>query len=109
MHRDLASNRLFDERFQRPKAEHEHFLFEGIRYPASRERLVSFATDSLIDPDSLNLVRSLPDREYMDANDVWRAIGEATRRFGLWSKEGERRDDMGKEATHTDDGEFLHP
>lgn len=109
MHRDLASDRLFEHRFVRPQTSHEHFIFEGIRYPASRDRLVSFATDSEIDADSLNLVRALPDREYFSHNDVWRAMGEATRRFGLGRSDGEQRDDLGKQATGEEEGDIREP
>lgn len=109
MHRDLASDRLFDQRFLRPRTPHEHFFLEGITYPASRDRLVSFVTDSELDPDVLNLVRSLPDREYLDHDDVWRSMGEATRRLGLGRSDGEGRDDLGKEATGEQEGDIREP
>ena len=104
MHKDLAP----DRRFFRHRAEHEHFIFEGIEYPASREDLVEFATDAEIDPDVLNLVRGLPDREYLDQNDVWRAIGEASRRFGIGRSDGDQRDDIGKQHTTSEEG-VRHP
>lgn len=109
MHRDLASDRLFDRRFVRPQTSHEHFMLEGITYPASRDRIVSFVSDSALDPDTLNLVRSLPDREYLSHDDVWRAIGEATRRLGLGRSDGQGRDDLGKEATGEEEGEIREP
>jgi len=100
MHRDVAP----DRRFQRSQTEHEHFLFEGIEYPTNKEELVAFATDAIHDTDTLNLVRALPDREYFDRDDIWRAMGEASRRFGLGHDDGAQRDDIGKQWTVTEEG-----
>lgn len=100
MHRDVAP----DRRFMRSKTEHEHFLFEGIEYPTNKEELVEFATDALNDPDVLNLIRALPDREYLDRDDIWRAMGEASRRFGVGRDDGDQRDDIGKQWTVTEEG-----
>jgi len=62
-----------------------------------------------LDVDTLNLVRALPDREFVDRNDVWRAIGEATRGFGLGLRhEGTPRDDIGKQALSAN-GNAAHP
>lgn len=81
-------------------SEHQHFLFEGIDYPATRQELIDFATDGELDADTLNLVRSLPDRDYMNRDDIWRSMAEATRVFAGNSRTGSPRDDIGKGSRH---------
>lgn len=93
MHRDLTTDRALEHR-QNP---HEHFMFEGIEYPVSRQDLIDLASDSEYDPDTLNLVRSLPDRTFTSRDDIWRSMAEATRVFAGGT--GTPRDDIGKQAT----------
>jgi hypothetical protein len=91
---------------------HQHFIFEGVTFPTSRAELVAFATDASLDRDIINLMNALPEREYVSAHDVWRAIGEATRRFGLGTYRGGvgvARDDIGKQATVAADGHVNRP
>lgn len=105
-HKDL-SNR--DTLFHR-QAEHEHFLFEGMEFPATREQLVRYATDAEVDVDQQNVIRSLPDRTYEDGEEVWRAMGEASRKFGIGPRHlGTPRDDIGKQATVKEDGHVRQP
>jgi hypothetical protein len=78
----------------------EHFLFEGIDYPVTKQDLVEIAQDAEYDQDTLNLVLSLPDQTYRSREDVWRSIGEAKRVFGGGQRDlGTPRDDLGKQAT----------
>lgn len=105
-HKDLSYR---DTLFHR-QPEHEHFLFEGMEFPATREELVRYATDAEVDVDRQNLIRSLPDRVYEDRESVWRAMGEAARRFGVGLRdEGTPRDDIGKQATVVDEDHVRHP
>lgn len=105
-HKDLGR----DDRFEPRQAEHEHFIFEGVEFPTTKEELVAIATDGEVDPDRLNLIRALPDREYVSRDDVWRAIGEASRRFGVGMRNiGTPRDDIGKQATVDADGHVNRP
>lgn len=106
MHRELPSD---DLRFQK-QTEHQHFIFEGIEYPVSRADLIEIAADAEYDPDTLNLVRSLPERIFTSRDDIWRSIGEATRRLaGGGNAGGAPRDDLGKQASLDDDGTFHRP
>ena len=55
-------------------------------------------------------IRALPDREYLSQDDVWRAIGEATRKFGVGMRNiGTPRDNIGKQATVEADGHVNQP
>jgi hypothetical protein len=103
MHRELApqGGRL-------PREDHDHFIFEGMEFPATRQDLVDFAENDELDTDTLNLILSLPDRTYADQNDVWRSIAEATRVMAGGSGTGTPRDDIGREAVLTPDG-MRHP
>ncbi len=95
-HREVVK----DEKRTPRRAMHDHFLFEGIDYPTTKQALVEFVTDASSDADLLSLVRVLPDRDYVSQDDVWRAWSEATRRLGGGARElGTPRDDIGKEAT----------
>lgn len=96
VHKDISSR----ESLFHHTPEHDHFLFEGLEFPADRERLVRFVTDAESDADTQNLIRSLPDRVYENQDDVWRSIGEASRRFGVGGRDlGQERDDLGKQMT----------
>lgn len=94
MHREVVPT----ERFFPHGQERTHFLFEGVTFPATHEELVEHVTDAELDTDTLNIVRALPRRTYESMTDVWRAFGEATRVFGLGSRAGRSRDDIGKSA-----------
>jgi hypothetical protein len=101
MHRETIPERPWPQR-----VDHDHFIFEGMTFPATREDLVSFATDAELDRNTLNLVRSLPDRTFESTTDIWRSIGEGTR--VMLGGEGSPRDDIGKEAVLNGEG-MLHP
>jgi hypothetical protein len=88
------------------RAEHQHFIFEGLPFPASKEDLVEFITDAEVDTDTMNLVLALPDRMFRGTDDIWRAISEGIR--VMHGQEGSPRDDMGKEAVLVN-GEMHHP
>lgn len=96
-YREATSEQNYNHR----QPTHDHFLFEGLEFPALKQDLVDFATDALtLDVDTMNVVRALPDRTYTSRNDIWRAWGEAARRFGSGALNlGQPRDDIGKQAT----------
>lgn len=104
-HREIVSPSEFFPR----GPEHNHFVLEGIEYPATREELLGYVIDAEASAETINLFSSLPERTYTSRDDVWRSIGEATRMYGGGARDlGEPRDDIGKQATHTEDG-FMHP
>jgi hypothetical protein len=102
MHRELGP----DRKLEKNGHGHEHFLFEGIDYPVTKEDLVEIATDAAIDPQTLNLVRGLPEGTYRSRDEIWRSIGEATRVLAGNRNVGAPRDDLGKQAVREDG---LHP
>jgi len=88
-----------DVAFQPRQPTHDHFVFEGVAYPTTQRDLVEFATDAEVDVDTLNLVKALPDRDYLSRDDVWRAWGEAARRVAGGARMlGRPRDDLGSEG-----------
>jgi len=93
MHREAPR-----EEHRPPRGEHEHFLFEGVEFPATKQELVDFARDLEADVRTLNLVDALPDRTYTDRNDVWRSIAEATRVMSGAPGSGFSRDNIGLQA-----------
>jgi hypothetical protein len=102
----MAHHEMFPEdRFTRHDPMKQHFIFEGLDFPVQKADLVEFVTDAEYDQDTLNLIRALPDREYMSQDDVWRSIGEATRVFGGGGRNiGVPRDNIGKQATAGSEG-----
>lgn len=96
----MSHKEIINHREPRARHEHLHFIFEGLEFPVDREELVRYVTDSEADIETQNLVRSLPDREYQGVDDVWRAMGEATRMLGGGARNlGSPRDDIGKQHT----------
>jgi len=104
MHREFVP----DGKLTLRTPEHQHFLFEGLEFPAGKQELVDYATDVVTDPDTLNLVRSLPDRQYLGPDDIWRSIAEATRVMAGGPNVGTPRDDIGKQGLKTANG-LRHP
>lgn len=105
VHKDIS----FKETLFHHVPEHMHFLFEGLEFPADRQRLVRYVTDAESDADTQNLIRALPDKVYQDQDEVWRSIGEATRRLGVGGRDvGPARDDIGKEATAPEGEDLVH-
>ncbi|WP_373047080.1 DUF2795 domain-containing protein [Vulgatibacter sp.] len=84
------------ERLQRSAS----YILETVEYPATREDLVQAAEDGEAPVDAINFLKSLPDRQYRDPDDVLREFAEAQGGFGLGpSREPNHRGNIGKEMT----------
>jgi hypothetical protein len=59
----------------------------GIRYPRTREELVNYAAGKVSDEELMNIIKSLPARQYRDSADVATALGEVKQRKGVRSAE----------------------
>ena len=76
------------------------YILQQVDYPASREDLVQAAEDEQAPVDTLNFLRSLPDRQYRDPDDVLRQFAEADARFGMGpGREVHHRGNIGKDMT----------
>ena len=90
-HREIPRDGQLNHR----QPEHSHFLFEGVDYPVSRDELVELATASGFDVDVQNLVRALPDRDYLSRDEIWRSLAEARRRLGMGARIGKETERVG--------------
>ena len=70
-----------------PSAADIEKALSGIQYPKTREELVNYAAERVSDEELMNLIRSLPTREYRDSADVAIALGEVKQRKGIRSAE----------------------
>jgi hypothetical protein len=59
----------------------------GIQYPRTKKELVSYASGRVADEELMNIIKSLPTREYRDSADVAIALGEVKRKQGIRSAE----------------------
>jgi len=76
------------------------YILQQVEYPATREDLVEAAEDGEAPVDTINFLKSLPDRVYRDPDDVLRQFAEADARFGMGpGREVAHRGDIGKEMT----------
>ncbi|BDG01770.1 DUF2795 domain-containing protein [Anaeromyxobacter oryzae] len=91
-----------------PERSPQAILFE-VEYPISRDDLATAAGEADAPQDAINFLRSLPDRIYTSPNDVQREFGEASARFGMFSKDVHHRGDIGKEAVETGAAPTKHP
>lgn len=87
------------------------YILQQVDYPATREDLVSAAEDEHADVDTINFLKSLPDRQYRDPDDVLRQFAEADARFGMGNRgAGTHRGNIGKETTEPADQDTAnHP
>jgi len=56
-----------------------------IRYPRTKEELVNYASGRVSDEELMNIIKSLPSREYRDSADVAIALGEVKQKQGIRS------------------------
>ena len=59
----------------------------GIQYPKTREELVKYAAGRVSDEELMNLIKSLPTRQYRDSAEVAIALGEVKQRQRVRSLE----------------------
>lgn len=57
----------------------------GIQYPRTKEELVNYASGRVSDEELMNIIMSLPTREYRDSADVAIALGEVKQKQGIRS------------------------
>jgi hypothetical protein len=70
-----------------PSAADIEKALSGIQYPKTREELVNYAARKSSDEELINLIKSLPARQYRDSADVATALGEVKQRQGIRSAE----------------------
>lgn len=76
------------------------YILQQVDYPATRDDLVQAAEDEDANVDTINFLKSLPDRQYRDPDEVLRQFAEADARFGMGNRDtGTHRGDIGKETT----------
>src|SRR5919107_4665460 len=70
-----------------PSAADIEKALSGIRYPRTKEELVNYASRRVTDEELMNIIKSLPTREYRDSADVAIALGEVKRKQGIRNAE----------------------
>jgi hypothetical protein len=70
-----------------PSAADIEKALSGIQYPKTREELVNHAAGRVSDEELMNLIKSLPTRQYRDSAEVAIALGEVKQRQGVRSSE----------------------
>jgi len=83
-------------------------ILRRVEYPATREDLVQAAADEEAPPETINFLRSLPDRTYQSRDEALRYFAEAEARFGVTGVKL-HRGDLGKETTEPPGGPGRHP
>ena len=81
MHRETppAERRVPADGHTRFRREHDHFIFEDVQFPATKQELVDVVLNAEVDLDAINLVNALPNRTYMNRKDVWWSFDDALR------------------------------
>jgi hypothetical protein len=70
-----------------PSAADIEKALSGMQYPKTREELVNYAAGRVSDEELINLMKSLPTRQYRDSAEVAIALGEVKQRQGVRSSE----------------------
>jgi hypothetical protein len=70
-----------------PSAADIEKTLSGIQYPKTREELVNYAAERVSDEELMNLIKSLPTRQYRDSAEVAIALGEVKQRQGVRNAE----------------------
>lgn len=83
-------------------------MLRRVDYPATREDLVQAAADEEAPADTINFLKSLPNRTYQSRDEVLRYFAEAEARFGVTGVKL-HRGDIGKEMTEPPGEEAHHP
>lgn len=84
-------------------------ILQQVDYPASRNDLVLAAEDAGAPVDTINFLKSLPDREFADADEALRWFAEADARAGMGTRDVHHRGDIGKEMTEPPGEHARHP
>ena len=59
----------------------------GIQYPRTKEEIINYALAKISDEELMNMIKSLPAREYRDSAEVAIALGEVKQKQGIRSAE----------------------
>jgi hypothetical protein len=70
-----------------PSAADIEKALSGIRYPRTEEELVNYAAGRVSNEELMDLIKSLPTRQYRDSAEVAIALGEVKQRQGVRSAE----------------------
>ena len=70
-----------------PSAADIEKALSGIQYPRTKEELVNYASGRVSNEELMNIIKSLPTREYRDSADVAIALGEVKQKQGIRSAE----------------------
>jgi Protein of unknown function (DUF2795) len=70
-----------------PSAADIEKALSGVQYPRTKEELVNYASGRMSDEELMNIIKSLPAREYRDSADVAIALGEVKRKQGIRNAE----------------------
>ena len=70
-----------------PSAADIEKALSGIQYPRTKEELVNYASGRVSNEELMNIIKSLPTREYRDSADVAVALGEVKQKQGIRSAE----------------------
>lgn len=84
-------------------------IVQSVDFPARRRDIVMAAEDSEASPDTINFLKSLPDRSYDSVDEVFRYFAEADARFGMHSRDVHHRGNIGKDTTEPSSGPARHP
>jgi hypothetical protein len=57
----------------------------GIQYPRTKEEIINYASGRISDQGLMNIIKSLPPREYRDSAEVAIALGEVKQKQGIRS------------------------
>lgn len=83
-------------------------MLRRVEYPATREDLVQAAADEEAPPETINFLKSLPDRTYASQDEALRYFAEAEARLGVMGVKL-HRGDIGKETTEPPGEKARHP
>lgn len=84
-------------------------IVDQVEYPVTPDELARAAAEAGAPAETINFLRSLPDREYASADEVRREFAEASGRFGMGTSDVHHRGDIGKEMTEPEGGPARHP
>jgi hypothetical protein len=70
-----------------PSAADIEKALSGIQYPRTKKEIFSYASGRVADEELMNIIKSLPTREYRDSADVAIALGEVKRKQGIRNAE----------------------
>ena len=68
-----------------PSAADVEKALSGIQYPKTKEEIINYASAKIPDEELMNMIKSLPAREYRDSAEVAIALGEAKQKQGIRS------------------------